>query len=216
MLVHDGGALEGDLGEDLNGPARHAAERARTEQRSLYLEDGDRALFAAPIHTTPLLLIFGAGHVGAALCHAAAAAGFRVHVADEREQLLTPDRLPTAHRLHDDLQDPDLPFGPQTWVMITTHDHALDQRLLERGLRQDHRWIGVIGSRRKAELTRQRLAHRGFAEDVIARVRIPVGIAIGAETPEEIAVSILAELIASRRQVSVTNQPRLERKARGS
>lgn len=88
--------------------------------------------------------------------------------------------------------------------MIATHDHGLDQRLLERCLRLPHRWIGVIGSRRKAAITRKRLAHRGFDEALIAGVRIPVGIAIGAETPEEIAVSILGELIAVRRGVTLS------------
>jgi xanthine dehydrogenase accessory factor len=129
----------------------------------------------------------------------AAAAGFVVHVADEREELLNATRLAEARALHDNLDDPALPYAHDTFVMVTTHDHALDQKLVEKILKQPHRWLGLIGSRRKAELTRQRLEHKGFNEADIARVRSPVGVAIGAETPEEIAVSILAELIAERR-----------------
>ena len=87
--------------------------------------------------------------------------------------------------------------------MITTHDHALDQALLEKRLRQPFRWIGVIGSQRKASMTYQRLRNKGFEESLIEKVRIPVGLAISAETPEEIAVSILGELIAVRRATNV-------------
>lgn len=159
---------------------------------------GSMTLFLEPIGGAPKLIIFGAGHVGAALCKIALATGFVVHVADERDELLTQGRLPQAV-LHPDLDDPALPFGPNTFVMVTTHDHALDQQLVEKALKKDFGWLGLIGSRRKAELTRERLSSKGFSAERIARVRSPVGLAIGAETPEEIAVSILAELVAVRR-----------------
>lgn len=211
MIVHGDGRIEGTVGGgQVEATAQRVAAEVLEDGRPRFVEaeltqqlgmccGGQVALFVERIDPAPRLLLFGAGHVGAALSRMAAAAGFVVHVADERDELLDPARLPEARSLHLDLADPALPFGEDAYVMIATHDHALDQRLVERALGRPHRWLGVIGSRRKAELTRQRLAHKGFPPDRIARLRAPVGLAIGAETAEEIAVSILAELIAVRR-----------------
>ncbi len=174
---------------------------------------GTVTLFFEPVLPADPLLIFGAGHVSVALCRQAAQAGFRVHVVDERQSLCTPERFGGATALHDLNDADDLPFCHRTFVVITTHDHALDQRLLERALRKPHRWLGVIGSARKAELTRQRLRHRGFEPEKIERVRCPIGLDIGAETPAEIAISILAELVAVRRERAIDpGTPRLETK----
>lgn len=214
MIVHPDGQIEGTIGGGrVEQSAIEAGRACIDDQRTRFLEyaltqdlgmccGGQIALFVEPLVVAPRLLIFGAGHVGAALCQIASHAGFVVHVADDREQWLRPERLAVARQLHEDTTDPTLPWGDDCYVMITTHDHALDQRLLERALAQQTRWVGVIGSRRKAELTRQRLAHKGFSDADIARVRIPVGLAIRAETPEEIAVSILGELIALRRKAT--------------
>lgn len=225
MIVHADGRTEGTIGggrieheatalalEVLADGAPRTLERALTQELGMCC-GGSMRLFLEPLGAAPPLLIFGAGHVGAALSRVATAAGFRVSVADEREALLHGGGVAEAGRRFDDLEDPALPFGPETFVVITTHDHALDQRLLERALRRPHRWVGVIGSRRKAELTRQRLEHRGFEPELVAKVRIPIGLAIGAETPEEIAISILAELIAARRGVTLSPAaPSLETK----
>lgn len=219
MVVLPDGAILGTIGGGkIEQEAIQTALAALVDERPRYLEHhltqdlgmccgGSLALFFEPIGGQPPLLIFGAGHVGTALTHMAALAGFAVHVADEREELLSELRLGEARRLYADLDDPALPFGDRTYVMVTTHDHALDQRLVEKCLGKPHAWLGLIGSRRKAELTRERLAHKGFGPEAIARVRTPVGLAIGAETPEEIAVSILSELIAHRRKVVVGGAP---------
>lgn len=211
MLVHPDGRLEGTVG---GGHVEAAAKRAALEVlehgRPRFVEytltqelgmccGGQVALFIERITPAPVLLLFGAGHVGAALTRMAAHAGFSVHVADERDELRTEARLAEARALYPDLADPALPFGPDCYVMIATHDHALDQRLAERVLTRPNRWVGVIGSQRKAALTRQRLQAKGVPDETIARLRAPVGLAIGAETPEEIAVAILGELIAARR-----------------
>jgi xanthine dehydrogenase accessory factor len=218
MIVHPDGSIEGTIGGGrIEQEATEEARRAIEDGRPRFLDyaltqelgmccGGSTSIFVEVIGRAPRLLIFGAGHVGTALAHLAAAAGFVVHVADEREELLTPARLAPARALHSDLDDPALPFFADTFVMVTTHDHALDQKLVEKVLKEQHRWLGLIGSRRKAELTRQRLAHKGFEEAAIARVRSPVGVAIGAETPEEIAVSIVAELIAERRGMKLSRE----------
>ncbi|MFO0726978.1 MAG: xanthine dehydrogenase accessory protein XdhC [Myxococcota bacterium] len=175
---------------------------------------GQVSVFIEPIVARPTLIIFGAGHVGQALAALAQTAGFSVHVVDERPEQANPERFPAPIVLHDDLRDPAIPFSAGAFVMVTTHDHGLDQQLVERALRAPHHWLGLIGSRRKAELTRQRLDAKGFAAEEIARLRCPVGLAIGAETPEEIAVSILAELIWVRRGKTAEGEIRLEEKAR--
>jgi xanthine dehydrogenase accessory factor len=211
MIVHPDRTIEGTVGGGrVEEKAIEAALAALADERPRFLEyaltqelgmccGGSTALFVEVIKRAPRLIIYGAGHVGTALTKMAAHAGFIVHVADERDDLLTPERLSEARALHSDLDDEALPFSPSAYVMVTTHDHALDQKLVERVLKKPHRWLGLIGSKRKAELTRQRLEHKGFDPKAIATVRSPVGLAIGAETPEEIAVSILGELIADRR-----------------
>lgn len=214
MIVYADGRIEGTIGGGkVELEAIAAAQEAIATEEPRFVEvqltqqlgmccGGQVAMFIEPLVRPPTLLIFGAGHVGAALCRSAAAAGFRVHVADERGELLTRERLPAATALHDDLEDPALPYGERAFVMVTTHDHALDQRIVERSLARPSAWLGLIGSRRKAELTRQRLERKDFTAEQIAHLRCPVGLAIGAETPEEIAVSILGELIAVRRGVA--------------
>lgn len=231
MLVFPDGRIEGSIG---GGKIEHSAQEAAKEvleRGEAQLLDfkltqelgmccgGQATVFIEPLGKHSVLIVFGAGHVGAALARGAVAAGFAVHVADERPELLDAARFPPEVRRYEILDDPELPFGPDAYVMITTHDHGLDQRLLERCLRMPHRWVGVIGSRRKASLTRKRLLHRGFEPALVESVRIPVGLAIGAETPEEIAVSILGELIAVKRGTSLQAEdgallPHLETKSR--
>lgn len=226
MLVLQDGSIEGTIGGGrIEQTAIEEALAALDDGRPRFVEHnltqelgmccgGSIALFVEPLVGAPPLILFGAGHVGTALTRMAAQAGFQVHVADEREELLRPSRLPEARALYPDLLDPALPFSEAAFVMVTTHDHALDQRLVEKALTKPFRWLGLIGSRRKAHLTRERLRAKGFTEEQIGRVRSPVGMSIGAETPEEIAVSILSEIIARRRGVALeADDPRLEKKS---
>lgn len=149
------------------------------------------------------LFIFGAGHVGTEVSRLAAHVGFVVTVVDDRQQWASRERF------NDDVtlvvKNPadfarDLPGGSDCYFCITTHDHPLDQAVLEALLPRPSRYLGVIGSRRKAERFKQRLTAAGFDGAALDRVHSPMGVAIRALTPEEIAVSIVAELIAARRQ----------------
>ena len=164
---------------------------------------GSVSVFIESLRTRPACILFGAGHVGEALCKSADAAGFDVTVVDPRDELRTPERFPAAVSLRDSYDHDDdydgLAFASDAFVVIATHDHAADQRIAERVIGRDFAFCAMVGSMRKAVLTRERLQNKGVADDVIARLRCPVGVDIGAETPEEIAVSIVAEMVRVRR-----------------
>ena len=150
------------------------------------------------------LFVFGAGHVARELANLAHHVGFKVEVIDERAQWADPTRfrdvtltLRSPAELARELQG-----GADCYFCITTHDHPLDQACLEALLRKPAAYLGVIGSRRKAERFKSRLRAAGFTEHELERVRCPMGMAIHALTPAEIAVSIVGELIAARRKRS--------------
>ncbi|HZR82852.1 MAG TPA: XdhC/CoxI family protein [Candidatus Binatia bacterium] len=221
VVVADGselGAIEGTIGGGAveNQVRRVALEVAATTQpRSFTIEltkelamccGGAMTFFVEALRVRPPLIVFGAGHVAQALCRVAATAGFDVHVADPREELLDAERFPDAVALVDDYEREDLarlPFGPDAFVVIATHDHAVDQQIVERVLPRAWRFCALLGSRRKAMMTRERCLAKGVAEDAVARLRCPAGLDIGAETPEEIAISVVAELVQVRRRAEV-------------
>lgn len=171
---------------------------------------GSVSVFIESLRMRPALIVFGAGHVSEALCGMAAKAGFDVTVVDPRDELRTAERFKDAVALRDSYDHDDdfdgLPFAKDAFVVIATHDHAVDQRIAERVVDRDFAFCGLVGSRRKAALTRERLKNKGKGDDVIARLRCPVGVDIGAETPEEIAVSIVAELVLVRRRAQTAQQ----------
>jgi xanthine dehydrogenase accessory factor len=161
---------------------------------------GTMGVFLEKLAPGERLVIFGAGHVGKALSELAQAAGFLVTVVDARAEWLSAERFPRAHRL---LGDPlaeatSLATDDATFVCVMTHDHGLDQDLVQAMVDRPHRYLGMIGSERKAAKLRSRLKELGVAAERIASTRSPMGIAIGAQSPEEIAVSIVAELVAVR------------------
>lgn len=145
----------------------------------------------------PRVLLYGAGHVGKALADALHLMDVPVIVADERENMLTEARFPHAERRVCPAADAPMDPEPQDMVAIMTHGHALDYALLRRAMDTPAEYIGLVASRRKNAMFRTRLMDDGVsAADVERRLHCPIGLAIGAETPEEIAVSIAAELIA--------------------
>lgn len=148
--------------------------------------------------------IVGAGHVATALAPLLARVGFAVTVVDEREGWADAARLPDARVIAASWTALAEHVGRDGAVIVMTHQHQLDQDAVEWALREGYAFVGGIGSRAKALRTRARLAAKGFAEAEIARVRMPLGVAIGARSPEEIAVSIAAELIAWRRGATLS------------
>jgi len=176
--------------------AEHPCLEARRPQLA-----GD--CFVEPVLPRDRLLLFGSGHVARALAALAADTGFAVVVCDD-DELLSPERFPAALRV-DSLDVAFVlreigPFGRGDHAIIATRDHELDQAVLEQLLpRRELASLGMLGSLRKRERLRLRVESRGIDAANWERLRCPVGIAIGAETPEEIAVSIVAELVRIRR-----------------
>lgn len=141
--------------------------------------------------------IYGAGHVSKALADALQLLGFAVTVCDERAALLTPERFPHAERrLCASMADAPVAPAPGDLIAVMTHSHAFDYEIARRALMTEAPYVGLIASRRKADLFRERFLRDGVPEAALTRLRCPIGLPIRAETPEEIAVSIAAELIA--------------------
>lgn len=146
------------------------------------------------------VLLFGGGHVGQALVPVLASVGFRVWVFDERAEIARQENFPAAERVSccsfSNIADGTV--EKDDYVVVMTPGHQSDYEILRQILSAKASYIGCIGSRRKAATVRERLLAAGFAEEEIARIHSPIGLAIGAQTPEEIAVSIAAEMIAHR------------------
>lgn len=158
-------------------------------------------LLIEPLRPAPLLTVYGAGHVGAAVAEVARFAGFRVRAVDDRDAWNNAERLPHAERV---LADPLTfaaanPPGREDYVLIVTHAHATDQALVEALLPCDFAWLGLIGSRAKVARFLVRLRAAGVDPSLFARLSAPVGLDLGAETPEEIAIAIAADLVRVRR-----------------
>ncbi len=150
----------------------------------------------------PRVFVFGAGHVGAAIARAAVAAGFRVVVIDDRAEYADPSRFADgvgvlAAEVDDALAR--YPLNTADAVVIATRGHRNDAAILERIATSTAGYVGLLGSKRKKAVVTKGLTAAGVPAKSLARVRVPVGLAIGAVTPEEIAVSVVAELIAWRR-----------------
>ena len=151
----------------------------------------------------PRVFVFGAGHVGAAIARAAAAAGFRVAVIDDRPEYADPSRFESGVAVLAAEVEAALARYPLTAgdaVVIATRGHRNDALILERVATSPAGYVGLLGSRRKKAVVTKGLTKAGVPAGALKRVHVPVGLAIGAVTPEEIAVSVVAELIAWRRQ----------------
>ena len=158
-----------------------------------------------PVLPPALLYIFGAGHVSFNLCQTASNAGFDVTVTDDRSSYATKDRFPAAHEVHAlDFDEAMQHLDPNesSYIVIVTRGHRDDMRILRWAVQTQARYVGMIGSKRKVIEIFKTLQKEGVPAHLFDRVHAPVGLDIGAITPEEIAVAITAELIAVRRHAS--------------
>jgi xanthine dehydrogenase accessory factor len=157
-------------------------------------------MFEPMAAASPVLLV-GAGHIGAALATLLSRVGFRVVITDERPSALTPERLGNSPEVEARNGPPrevasDMPVT--TPVIVATHDHALDEAAIVWAVERGHVYVGGVGSKGKAAKTRKTLEARGIDAVRIEQLRMPVGLKLGGRSPEEIALSIAAELVAWR------------------
>lgn len=161
---------------------------------------GRLEVLVEPIEGVLPCLIVGGGHVATAVAPLLAKVGFAVTVVDAREDWSAEARIPGVRCVNGDFDDVGKEIDPRGVCLVMTHDHQLDQEAIAWALAQGFAFVGGVGSRAKAERTRQRLEARGVSHADRNRVRMPVGLDIGARLPEEIAVSIAAEMVAWRKR----------------
>jgi xanthine dehydrogenase accessory factor len=221
MLVRDDGSIVGTIGggcveADVWQAAREVMESEKPRSVTFNLNQdpkydtglvcgGTLEVFIEPILPPALLYIFGAGHVALNLCKTAANAGFEPIVIDDRTSYATKERFPDAREVHalefdEAIQRLDPNEG--SYIVIVTRGHRDDMRTLRWAVQTRARYVGMIGSRRKVIEIFKVLRQEGLDAHLFERVHAPIGIDIGAVTPEEIAVAITAELIAIRRHAS--------------
>lgn len=220
MVVYPDGRIVGTIGggcveSEMVLRARQAIESRRAQLASYDLtaeqagEDGlvcggRMQVFIEPLEGVPILCIFGAGHVAQPLARMAKATGFRVEVADDRMKFANTDRFPDADLvIVDDVKGAAerMTLGRNSYVVVVTRGHGGDTDALEAVLGKGLRYVGLLGSKPKLIHIAAALEDRGLSHELLAEIRCPLGLEIGAQSPEEIAVSILAEMIAVRRNV---------------
>jgi xanthine dehydrogenase accessory factor len=175
--------------------------RERSEQRHYQLAGEAITVFLEVYPRPPRLLVFGAVHTGILITSFAKQSGFRVSVIDARSAFATPERFPHADDLIVRWPDEalaELTVDESTYAVLLTHDEKFDDPTLISLLRTDCRYIGAIGSRTTTLERNERLRAEGFTDDQLGRIHSPIGLDLGAVTPEEIALSIVAEMVAAR------------------
>lgn len=159
---------------------------------------GTVEIFLEPVGFLPTVVVIGCGHVGKALAQLAKWSGFRVLVSDDRAELCTPQAIPDMDGYYPIAPTElikQIELGPRTFIAAVTRGLPVDIQLFPPLLQSEAGYIGLIGSKRRWELTKKALLEQGVAEESIKRVHAPIGLEIAAETPQEIAVSIMAEII---------------------
>jgi xanthine dehydrogenase accessory factor len=201
VIDGSGTVVAGSLPEEIADDVLSDAVTLMGHEQHRALEYGEHSVFIETLAPPPDLLVFGAVHIGQALASFGTQMGFRVTVVDSRAPFVTEERFPSAYRLlvgwPRDLMD-QLTFDRRTWVVVLSHDPRHETPPLEAALKSDTRYIGAMGSRRTHGLRVERLRELGFGDEDIERIHSPVGLDIGAETPQEVAVSILAEMTMVR------------------
>jgi xanthine dehydrogenase accessory factor len=218
MLVRDDGSIAGTIGggcveADVWQAAREVMESEKPRTLTFDLNQdpkydtglvcgGTLEVFIEPVLPPALLYLFGAGHVAFNVCQVASSAGFDVIVSDDRSSYASKERFPAAHEVHAlDFDEATKKLEPNesSYIVIVTRGHRDDMRVLRWAVQTRARYIGMIGSKRKVIQIFKALREEGLPEYLFERVHAPIGLDIGAVTPEEIAISITAELIAIRR-----------------
>ena len=193
------GSIDPSLDKDVAEVGDRLLRTGGTNVVTLPWQGGEAQVFVEAIRPSPTLLIVGATHTAISLCRLATEIGYQVTVIDARSALATPERFPDAERLIHAWPDEALvqaPPGRYTSLVVLTHDPKFDVPTLASALQSEARYIGAQGSRVTHERRKQDLKQQGFSDADLARIRAPIGLDIGSRTPAELAVAILAEVLA--------------------
>ena len=219
MLVREDGSSLGTVGggcveADVWAAAREVMHKEAPRKIVFHLNNeatydnglicgGTVEIFIEPILPQPILYLFGGGHVSTAVAKAAQAVGFGVGIIDDREAFANSQRFPMAQEIFTSYDEAFTKLQPSSssYLVIVTRGHKEDMRVLAWAVRTQARYVGMIGSRRKVLSVYKALEKEGYTMEEFERVYAPMGVDIGALSPEEIAVSIVAELVAVRRNV---------------
>jgi len=234
MLVREDGSISGTIGggcveADVWAAAKEVMQTESPRKMVFNLNNeasydnglicgGTLEVFVEPILPQPMLHLFGGGHVSMAVAKAASAAGFGVGVVDDRETFANAERFPMASDIRTSYEDAFAKIHPDasSYLLIVTRGHKEDMRVLAWAVRTAARYIGMIGSKRKVLSVYKALERDGYKSQEFERVFAPMGLEIGALSPEEIAVSIVAELIAVRRNARSAAHKKLNYEARAT
>ena len=231
MLVREDGSTAGTIGggcveADVWAAAKEVMEKETPRKMVFHLNNeatydnglicgGSVEIFVEPILPQPVVYLFGGGHISTAVAKAAQAAGFGVGVVDDREAFANAQRFPMAQEIftsYDEAFEKLKPNG-SSYVVIVTRGHKEDMRVLAWAVRTPARYVGMIGSKRKVLSVYEALEKEGYRREEFERVYAPMGLEIGALSPEEIALSIVAELVAVRRNAGGAAHKKVQIKA---
>jgi xanthine dehydrogenase accessory factor len=204
LLLSIDGATSGTLGNpDLDARAVEIAQRvADLGAIESFITDEGTEVFIEGFTTPPTLIMVGGGHVGKATADLAHTLGYQVYIVDDREEFANAERYPYAEQTivtsYDGWSE-HLSINVNTFIVVATRGHRFDDMALESALKTRARYIGLLGSRRKTLMIYQRLLQQGTSLERLKEVHAPIGLDIGALAPEELAVSIMSEIIMARR-----------------
>lgn len=219
MLVRDDGSMLGTVGGGcVEGEVFNAAKQVMETEQAKMLDfslgqdaayenglicGGQLNIYVEPVVPQPRAFLFGAGHVSKSLAQAAILAGFATVVVDDRQKFATRERFPEAEAIHAGQYEevfPGLSINSSSYLIIVTRGHKDDLRVLRLAIQSPARFIAMIGSKRKVLSIVKELENEGVPREAFSKLTAPMGLDIGAVTPEEIAISVVAEMIAVRRQ----------------
>jgi len=227
MLVREDGSTEGTIGggcveADVWAAAKEVMEKETPRKLVFHLNNeatydnglicgGSVEIFVEPILPQPVVYLFGGGHISTAVARAAQATGFGVGVVDDREAFANTQRFPMAQEIFTSYDEAFAKLQPNgaSYLVIVTRGHKDDMRVLAWAVRTQARYVGMIGSKRKVLSVYKALEKEGYRREEFERVYAPMGLEIGALSPEEIALSIVAEMVAVRRNAGGTAHKKL-------
>ena len=203
MLVRENGETEGGLGDEvLEAMTVVKARDLMAMGKNDYLRLDDSVECYIEAYTTPpTLVLIGGGHVSKAIAPIAKSVGFRIFVFDDREQFSNPERFPEADiTMVGDYRDgfDKMPINANSFVVVASRGHQFDDAAVSGALRTPASYIGLLGSKRKTILIFEELIRNGYDSEELRRINAPIGLDIGGRTPEEIALSVMSEIVAFR------------------